>query len=187
MKINYVTGNKIKVDYANKKLNQFGIEIEQIILDVPEIQSSEKFAVAEDKAKKAFEIKRKPLFVTDHFWEIQGLNGFPGAFMKYVNKWLTASDFLNLMNDKKERKVICTDTLCYIDENGIKYFTDELVGEFADKQDGDYDPNLSSTIDTLVKFNGKYFSQHQKEKWSDLGHENKMWQELAEFLKTKNI
>ena len=104
MKIKYVTGNKIKINYANNQLNKFGIEIEQVVLDVHEIQSLEKFAVAEDKAKKAFAILNEPFFVTDTFWEIPALNGFPGAFMKYINNWFVPQDILNLMKDKNDRR-----------------------------------------------------------------------------------
>ena len=67
MKIKYVTGNKIKLDYAQNKLKDFGIELEHVVRDIHEIQSDDKFGVATDKAKKAFEIVQEPLFVTDTF------------------------------------------------------------------------------------------------------------------------
>ena len=118
MKIKYVTGNRLKIDYAHNKLKDFGIVLEQVVLDIQEIQSDDKFGVATDKAKKAFEIIQEPLFITDTFWEIPALNGFPGAFMKYVNKWFTPQDFLNLMNNKTDRRVLCYDQIVYIDKDG---------------------------------------------------------------------
>lgn len=184
MKINYVTGNKTKIDYANQKLNKFGIEVVQVILDIGEIQSHDKLGVARHKAKQAFELTKQPLFVTDTFWEIPALNGFPGAFMKYVNEWFVAKDFLNLMTDKSDRRIFCHDSIVFIDEKGVKTFEDTNIGEFAEEiyLDGE---ELNS-VDNLVKFEGKYLKEHHKEKWGSL-KENKNWNEFAEFLKTKYI
>jgi non-canonical purine NTP pyrophosphatase (RdgB/HAM1 family) len=103
MKIKYVTGNQIKINFAKKQLDKYNIEIEQVRLEIDEIQSEDKFAVTTDKAQKAFEILKSPLFVTDTFWEIPALNGFPGAYMKYVNKWFSSEDFLALMKNKENR------------------------------------------------------------------------------------
>jgi XTP/dITP diphosphohydrolase len=180
MKVNYVTGNEIKIKYANQKLNRFGIEVVQVRLDIDEIQSHDKLGVAIHKAKQAYEQIKQPLFVTDTFWEIPALNGFPGAFMKYVNEWFVAQDFLNLMKGKRDRRIFCHDSIVYIDEQGIKSFEDVIEGEIAEEiyEDGE---ELNS-VDNVVKFEGKYLKEHHKENWGSL-KENKNWNNFAEFLK----
>ena len=148
-KINYVTGNSTKINYANSKLNKYGIEVVQIKLDIEEIQSHDKFGVAIDKAKKAFEIVGESLFASDAFWEIPALNGFPGAFMKYVNDWLTPEDFLNLMQNKTDRKIICDESIVFIDETGIKTFSDIVTGEIALEI---YDSEKHNSIERVENF-----------------------------------
>lgn len=184
MKVNYVTGNKIKFDYATQKLNKFDVELVQTKLEIEEIQSHDKLGVAIHKAKQAFEITKEALFVTDTFWEIPALNGFPGAFMKYVNSWFVPQDFLNLMKDKTDRRIFCHDSIVYIDNDGVKTFEDIVVGEIAEEiyEDGE---ELDS-VDNLVKFEGKYLKEHHKENWQNLKEENQNWKNFAEFLKSKN-
>lgn len=185
MKIKYVTGNKLKFEYATNKLKDFGIELEQVGLDIHEIQSDDKLGVAIDKAKQAFDIVKEPLFITDTFWEIPSLNGFPGAFMKYVNKWFTPQDFLNLMQNKIDRSILCHDQIIYIDQNGIKSFSDVVIGEIANKIYEDGEP--VDSVDNLVKVDGKYLKEHHKENWQNLVDENSNWKKFAEFLRTKIV
>lgn len=179
-KINYVTGNPVKISYAKSIFEKFGLEVVQRKLDFQEIQSHDKLGVATDKAKQAFEIIKEPLFVTDTFWEIPSLNGFPGAYMKYINEWFRAEDFLALMKDKKDRRIFCNDSIVYIDEKGIKTFTQIDIGEFAETiyEDGE----KKNSIDNLVKFSGRYLKEHHKENWANFSEENKNWQKLADFL-----
>jgi non-canonical purine NTP pyrophosphatase (RdgB/HAM1 family) len=183
MKIKYVTGNQVKINFAKKQLDKYNIEIEQVRLEIDEIQSEDKFAVAIDKAKKAYEILKSPLFVTDTFWEISALNGFPGAFMKYINKWFSSEDFLALMKNKEDRTIITNDSIVYIDENGIEKFTDIAIGEIADEIYKNKTTNDS--IDNLVKFNGKYLTEHHKENYMNFPKQNKAWEQFINFLKNK--
>lgn len=183
MKIKYVTGSQVKINFAKKQFENTNIEIEieNVNLNIDEIQSEDKFEITIDKAKKAYKILKSPLFVTDTFWEIPALNGFPGAYMKYINKWLTAEDFLNLMKDKKDRNIVSTDTIVYVDENGIKIFIDKMVGKFANEIYKDKDTNDS--IDNTVLFGDKYLREHQKENYINFPKQNNAWVEFILFFK----
>jgi non-canonical purine NTP pyrophosphatase (RdgB/HAM1 family) len=183
MKVKYVTGNEIKIKYANQKLNKFGIEVEQVKLEISEIQSDDKLGVATNKATNAFAILSEPCFVTDTFWEIPALNGFPGAFMKYVNEWFQPQDFLNLMRDKNDRRIICHDSITYIDKNLVKNFINTTVGEIAEAiyEDGEE----INSIDNLIKFEGKYLKEHHKEHWEN-SKESMSWNQFAQFLNSIN-
>lgn len=118
----YITENQNKIDIAKKFLNPLEIIFQSKNLDIVEIQSSSIQDVATHKAKEAFLKFKKPLFISDHFWSIPSLGGFPGAYMKYINQWFTADDLLNLMKGKENRDAILTEALCYIDNSTIKTF-----------------------------------------------------------------
>ena len=133
----YITGNKNKIAIAEKFLKPLGIIFEPKNLDIEEIQSDNIDEVTIHKAKGAYSKLKKPLIVTDHFWSIPALGGFPGAYMKYINQWLTPQDFLNLMINKNDRKAILTEMICYTDGQTIKTFSGTHVGMVLQKQQGE--------------------------------------------------
>ena len=97
-------------------------------LDLIEMQSDDIGEIALAKAKQAFSIIKRPLFVNDAGWYITALRGFPGPFMKYMNQWLSAEDILALMVNHENREVIFKEVICYIDENHVKTFANEVKG-----------------------------------------------------------
>ncbi len=183
MKINYVTGNKGKLEFAQKFLTENGFEVVQKIpeKEILEIQSQDYLEIAIDKAKKAYEQIKQPLFVTDTSWEIPALNGFPGAFMSYVNKWFTEQDFLNLMESKSDRSVFCFDNIVYIDEKEIKTFQIKFKGEIAKVPKG----NSKNSFHNIVLFDNMYLCDYSEQN-KYIKDETKVWGDFVEFLKNKN-
>ena len=92
MNIVYVTSNKGKIQVAQKYLGQLGITVEGYHLDMEEIQSHSGEDIITRKAEQAFKAINKALIVSDHFWNIEALKGFPCAYMKYMNEWLKPQD-----------------------------------------------------------------------------------------------
>ena len=175
----YVTGNQNKIDIAKKFLNPFGIIFESKNLDVIEIQSNSVQEIAIYKAKEAYSKLKKPLFVSDHFWSIPSLGGFPGAYMKYINDWLTPDDILNLMKTKKNREIILTDALCYIDKSTIKIFEMSHKGKILNKSLGKGLPG--QTIVSLSR-DGKSIAQKLEKNPSAL-EEGINWENFAKWYK----
>lgn len=109
----YVTGNAVKYDVALKTFANTGIVLLQNKLDTPEIQNKNVQKVAIYSARWASEQLNKPVIVTDAGFYISALNGFPGPFIKFVNEWFSAEDYINLMRDKTNRTIIIQDCLAY--------------------------------------------------------------------------
>ena len=147
----YVTGNQNKIAVAKQFLDPDGVDFHPHPLELTEIQSHSIKEIARDKAQKAYKKLQHPLFVNDHGWSITALNGFPGAYMKYMNEWLLPQDFLNLMQDKKEREVFLTEVICYIDEHGLKIFSEKYYGKMLHEVQGDGRP--ATTIISLTEDN----------------------------------
>ncbi|OGE84257.1 MAG: hypothetical protein A3B23_00375 [Candidatus Colwellbacteria bacterium RIFCSPLOWO2_01_FULL_48_10] len=131
--IYYVTGSQHKFEGAKSHLADHGIKIRQKVMPIIEIQSDSTTEIAVDKAKNAFAVLKQPLFVNDSGWAIPALNGFPGAFMAFVNKWFTAEDFIALMKGKKNREVVLKQVVVYIDRKTIKVFEQSIVGKILTK------------------------------------------------------
>ncbi|MFZ3054775.1 MAG: non-canonical purine NTP pyrophosphatase, partial [Minisyncoccales bacterium] len=147
--INYITENKNKFSVVKSFFEKNGIEINQKILPIYEIQSNEGVEIAVSKARQAWETIKEPLFVNDAFWIMPALKGFPGPYMKYMNEWLEPEDFLKLVDGKSDRTIILRDTIVYIDESGEKVFTNDYYGEILDKK---YDGDYKYPIDAIVSF-----------------------------------
>ena len=132
----FITSNKNKIEIAKKFLKPHQIDFEAKDLDITEVQSENIETVATTKAKDAFLKIGKPLIISDHFWSIPALGGFPGAFMKYINLWLTSKDLLRLMKDIKNRKIFLTEMICYIDSKTIKTFSYVHEGKILNQEEG---------------------------------------------------
>ncbi|QAA33593.1 non-canonical purine NTP pyrophosphatase [Clostridium manihotivorum] len=109
----YVTGNSVKFEVALNAFNNTGVNIIQMKLDTPEIQSKSVQEVAMYSARWASKQTSKSVIVTDAGFYIEALNGFPGPFIKYVNEWFSADDFINLVKGKSDRSIFIQDCLAY--------------------------------------------------------------------------
>lgn len=176
----YITSNESKIKNARTHLS---IQFEIKELDIQEIQAESLEEIADDKAKKAFEILKQPLFVNDHAWYIPTLNGFPGPFMHYMNQWLTANDFLNLMLNKEDRSVILHEVICYIDQQQIKTFIAKYNGTILHTPQGE-----GRSFDKLANFtnDGKSMAQRVFEGKNPLPTAP-IWNEFAEWYSEKRV
>ncbi|MBM4241184.1 MAG: XTP/dITP diphosphatase [Euryarchaeota archaeon] len=102
MKINFITGNKHKVDEAQNIFSNFGIEIKHVNLGYPEIQG-ELEDVAKYGAKHAAMQLGKPVIVEDAGLFIKALNWFPGTYSSYVQETIGNKGILKLMDNVKDR------------------------------------------------------------------------------------
>jgi len=128
----YVTGNKVKFDVAYEVFLNTGIALSQKKLSTPEIQSKSVQEVAKYSAAWASKELNKPVFVTDAGFFIEALNGFPGPFIKFVNQWFSAEDYVNLMQGKTNRTIIIQDCLAYCHPGEEPMvFTGEYRGQLA--------------------------------------------------------
>lgn len=129
--ITFATGNPHKLEEAKSVLKDYGIVVEPLQIDIDEIQHHDPLKITEAKVKSAYEKADQPVVVNDSSWEIPALGGFPGGYMKDVVGWFTAEDFLALMKDKNDRRIILHDVVAYYDGRELKIFTFEQSGVFV--------------------------------------------------------
>jgi len=179
----YITSNQNKIDTANKRLNPFGIKVEGLKVDgIIEPQSEDIIEISQMKAKQAFEKVQKPLIVSDGGWYIPALNGFPGPYMAYVNRWLTSQDFLNLMKDKENKEIILRECVTYIDKNQIQSFTSDTKGSFVEKETGELTP-----LDQIITFRDDKKTVAKCVNDGEVGvPQNELWNEVGEWLSKNN-
>ena len=184
MMVSYVTGNSGKFENAQKFFAQFNIEVEQLPIRVAEIQSGDSLEIAVAKAEAAFALVQKPLFVNDASWIIPALGGFPGPFMKFVNQWFKPQDFINLMIDKDDRRIILKDSIVYIDESGHTVFTHEHVGEILDAVATFEYKNPTDVVISLSKDHSSIAEEKSKGGFF-IEDEDAVWKEFVAWLQGK--
>src|SRR5258706_8340034 len=141
----FITENQDKIENANQVLSQYEIPIEGKSMPILEIQSESQEEIVLHKAKQAFASIKKPLVVKDDGWYISALRGFPGVYMKYVNQWFTAQDFLNLLKPYTNREILFRESVCYIDQNKHEIFTNDVKAEILKEPRGEGKPSMMIT------------------------------------------
>lgn len=102
----FATSNQEKMLIAQTVCSKFNINVERASIDIDEIQGEDPVIIIQDKVRRAYEGLTKPVVVSDDSWDIPALNGFPGPYMKSINKWFNFDDFLRLMEGISDRSII---------------------------------------------------------------------------------
>jgi non-canonical purine NTP pyrophosphatase (RdgB/HAM1 family) len=174
------TTNNRKIGEAKLACRQFDIKVKPMAININEIQSTSFKEIAQDKARKAFELIHKPIVVTDTFWEIPALNGFPGGYMKDVADWFAPEDFINLIQNKKDQRIAFRETLAYQDNNQVKIFTQKYWGNISNKPRG-----VGNSIEKIACFNGYTLGERREQK--KFSHETKdyIWFKFARWYSSE--
>lgn len=142
----YVTGNTEKFDIGNATCRTRGVKLVQGKAEIDEIQSENSETIIRDKAERAYKHFRKPLVVNDVSWEIPAVNGFPGPYMKFVSRWFSPTDWLNLMKPYEDRRIVLVDYIAYQDNEGCRVFRTEYTGNFIREIRGNYGSSLQKVV-----------------------------------------
>ena len=188
--VNFASENKEKMLIAKTVCSRFDIEVEQAVFEVDEIQKEDSIIIVQDKARRAYEGLSKPIVVSDDSWDIPALNGFPGPYMKSVNKWFKPEDFIRLMDGKKDRRIILHQYLAYYDGHILKTFKNDIFGKIIDKPRGKNDRSPNMMVTELDHDNGKtiaeVFEQGEQAVVARYLTRRDAWHEFAEWYRNEN-
>lgn len=183
--ITFVTGNAIKISSATQTCAAFGITVDAVALDIVEIQAEAGEPIARDKAQKAYDALQKPLIVVDDSWIIPAMNGFPGPYMKSMNHWFTAEDWLRFTAHLTDRRIILRQYAVYQDSDGQKLFTNDITGTLLTKASG---PTQDNANENIVCFNneGKSTAEMRALGYAHpIGDNQTVWDDIAPWLARK--
>lgn len=172
----FATQNHRKLGEARLACDMFDIKIEQVKLEFDEIQSIDPKDISLHKAESAYLLVNKPVVVTDTFWNIPALKGFPGAYMKHITEWFETDDFLNLMKDKKDKSVSFTESIVYKDPKQIKVFSKEYWGKFVEIPRG-----TGNTLENVVEFEGHTLGERREQGGYSHKPEDYIWWDFAKW------
>lgn len=190
LKLTFVTGNPYKFEVGKTVLEKAGINLVQKKLETPEIQSADVSEIAKYSAKWSAEKLGEPIILTDAGYYIEALNGFPGPFIKYINKWLTSDDLLKLMLGKSNRKIAVKMCLAYCEpDKDPVIFTSQALGAIAEKavktdKQGSTPINEIFIPDGFNKVETEISREEMVQFWSKV---ETYWQELINYLTDQKL
>jgi inosine triphosphate pyrophosphatase len=102
-----ITGNAHKLAEF-KRLLPTDYPFDHLALDLDEIQSLDSEVIIADKARRAYEIVKKPVVVEDVSAGLDHLNGLPGPFIKFFEMQLGADALYQLAGTETAATITCT-------------------------------------------------------------------------------
>ncbi len=182
----FITGNEYKFEQAKAALKDTDVLLTRQKLDTPEIQSTKVEEVAAFSSKWASDKLNLPVVLTDSGYYFEALNGFPGPYIKYINQWFTAQDYLNLMVGKTNRKVVVTQCLSYCEPGKEPInFSGSVEGTIANYigSAGEWKTPINQVY--IPKGYDKVVEELPFEEMVKHWNGDTVWLQFAEYLKNK--
>ena len=158
----FATSNTWKFQQGQAYLKQFGIDLTQANMELPESRSEDVIEITKEKAAFAYEQLKQPVIVIDGAFHIKALNDFPKTMVKFTEKYLGAKGILKLLEDEANRVYEWPNALCYKDSETEKCFVGYVRGNIATNIPKDTGSNDFGLIQIPDGYD-KPFSQMSKE------------------------
>ena len=171
----FATGNSRKITEANETLAEFGLCTKSVKLDIDEIQHENPAEIAKAKARVAYEVAKHPVVVSDTSWSIPALGGFPGGYMKDIEAWLQADDWLALMSRHDDRRIFCHEHVAYFDGQQLEHFVATYEGIMINEVRGRVDPYESFEQLTILYGDKTMAEQLEAGELASAGEELEHW------------
>lgn len=125
--------NPINGNSYGQNMQKKNIYMKFIKVTLKEIQSESIIEIAEDKAKKAFDIIKMPVIIEDDGLFIDTLNGFPGVYSSFVFNTIGNKGILDLLKNNYKRRARFLSAISFCDGKIIESFVGETTGYITTK------------------------------------------------------
>lgn len=151
MKLIFATTNANKVISPKRVLAQYGVELVQASIELPELQAETVAEVAVSKARAAHELLKEPVMIVDSGFCIPALKGFPGPNVKWVTRQIGLEGYLRLLTTRGgwlSHDCWFEDVLAYMDGamTEPKLFVRKVNGTLAPNPAGAEQPDQKSAL-----------------------------------------
>ncbi|MDE1870413.1 MAG: hypothetical protein KGH71_05555 [Candidatus Micrarchaeota archaeon] len=188
MRTDFITSNPLKLRIANEALDRYGVSVKQRIVQIKELQSFDIEEVALDKAKQAMVGARRPFIVSDDGFYINGLEGFPGALLKYVIPKIGDNKLLRLVDH--ERGASFVNVIVFGDprKKSFKIFSTTTKGKLAIKATGSRKIGWAIERIFIPKGSSKSIAQFSDSEWNTFWKryiKNLHYTKLGQWIKNR--
>jgi XTP/dITP diphosphohydrolase len=131
LEIRFLSSNDNKIREAAEILSAARVTVVPINHKLEELQTEDSDKLVRDKALKAFDVVRRPLFVEHTGLRIAHLNGLPGGLTQIFWDTLEADRFAELFGKTADPSVTAETVVGYIDGQRFRSFRGEVAGVIA--------------------------------------------------------
>jgi len=144
----FATTNIGKASALTRAMATYGVDVEQVGVDLVEPQADSVVEVAQNKAIQAVKLLGKPVVVEDSGFAIDALNGFPGAYIKYALATIGAEGLLRLAAPFPSAACHFVSAMCYAAPDGSQqtFVDNSATGRLASVVDPTPAPNAWSEL-----------------------------------------
>ena len=180
--IYFITSNKGKLAEVKQIL---GMEIKSKSLEIEEIQAVGASNVAEDKARRAYAILKKPVIVEDTALYLKSLKGFPGALIKFMEMHVGYAGICRTLDPYKDRSATAESCIAFYDGKEPEIFSGTIKGTIAMKPRGGYGFGFDCVF--IPRGYSKTFAEMGTAEKNRISHRKKAVLKLKRYLtKRKN-
>lgn len=181
-KLLFVTTNAHKVEEIGSVLENYGVKLRQVPVEVQEPGYETIDEVAVHKAKDAFRILKKPLIVEDTGIFLNAFKNFPGVYSKRIWKAIGFEGFFRLLKGKT-RKATFEVAIVYI-VSPTKYwlFKGKLAGTIGHRVVGKGANKLPYEKIFYPKFSKKAMIKISREEKNAMSHRAIAANKLGKWL-----
>ena len=130
----FATSNRNKVVEAEHILKR---KVVPLRAEIHEIQALGCREVAVDKAQRAYQQFRKPIFVEDTAVHFAALGGFPGALIKWLFEAVGDEGICRLLDRYDDRSALTETCVCYYSKHGPVVFRGKAAGAITEEPRGE--------------------------------------------------
>ncbi|MFH1588840.1 MAG: non-canonical purine NTP pyrophosphatase [Candidatus Diapherotrites archaeon] len=131
--IHLVTKNQHKIEEMQAILKEFNIKVKAVKKELQEPDLGSLELIAEEKAKQAFQIVKKPVIVEDTGVYFSAYNNFPGTHAKRIFLGIKLNGLIALLKAAKNKEGFFKTVVCYYDGQNFTSFEGKLNGKFLIK------------------------------------------------------
>jgi XTP/dITP diphosphohydrolase len=182
MKALFATGNPGKFKEVKAVFSKYGIELERLDDEYPEIQSDTLEDVVDWGLGWLWERHRRPIIIDDSGLFVRSLGGFPGVFSAYVFMSIGCEGIIKLLEGEEDRSAAFRCCAGFSAQDGRKTIViGSAEGCIIDEKRGTggfgYDPVF------VPEGEQRTFAQMTLEEKNSMSHRGRAFAKLAEVLK----
>lgn len=123
-----ITGNLGKAREFERLL---GVDVQAAKVPLTEIQAIDLSTVAEAKARQAYAVIQRPVFVDDSGISFEAWGGLPGALTSWFMDTVGNDGLVAMLSGHANRKATVATVLAYCDGSDVRLFSGSVAGRVA--------------------------------------------------------
>jgi XTP/dITP diphosphohydrolase len=163
-----------------REAERMGFPIERLDLDLPEPQALDPSEIVEVKARTAYRTLSRPVLVEDSGLAIHAWGGFPGAFVKWVEKSAGVAALARMLDGFEDRGATAICAIAYCDGAEVVTARGETRGSIAPAPRGG--GGFGWDVLFVPEGGTRTFAEMSAAEKDSLSHRRRAWDALSQKM-----